>query len=488
MAYPAEQLLNLPLPSNGLRYGSYAEIERQWPATHGAGSVCLWGDDRFAAVSITIDDNNVSDFPFWRQVSADNGWKLTWFVIVHPYLWDIYNNVPGINTGYFGTAAQFKTLYDEGHEVELHGSADPMNSLSDADYEDHVLRSINYLESVIGNQITTFAYPSGKVDRGDDTRSFIPIIGRHLISSRGTSGGATPISNVDYLQTKSMGEAASLDPATSNWAKMEQTDKKIAFSAYRGWAVLLFHKMQDQASTLVTMDFIKAGEDAGKYWVKPYSHVARYAQQRESSTLVVNRATPSKIEFTLTDRMHDEIFNVPLTVKFRADGWTGAKAHQNGTPVPVRLVTNAGATYALVDAVPDRGPVALRATAPDTDNDGMPDVWEIEQGFNPEDPADAVLDADQDGWTNREEFLADSNPKDRSDHLISWLEREGEGFTFAFSPIPQWATPKVEYSPNLTDWYPLTPSVISQESGVARLHDPTVPTGRRFYRLKLTEN
>jgi peptidoglycan/xylan/chitin deacetylase (PgdA/CDA1 family) len=483
-----EQLLNLPLPSDGLRYRSYAEIEPKWPATHGVGSVCLWGDDRFAAVSITIDDNNTPDFPFWRQVSADNGWKLTWFVIVHPYLWDIYNNVPGSNTGYYGTAALFKTLYDEGHEVELHGSDGPMNSLSDVDYEDHVVRSINHMESVIGNQMTTFAYPSGEVDRGDGTKSFIPIIGRYLISARGTSGGATPVTNLDYLQTKSMGTATNIDPLTSNWAKMEQKPVNLKFSAYRGWAVCLFHKVQDQASTLATMNFIKAGENAGKYWVKPYSHVARYAQERESSTLTVTSVSPSKIAFTLSDRMHDGIFNVPLTVKFRTNGWTGAKAHQNGTPVPVRLVTNAGATYALVDAIPDRGPVALRATAPDTDNDGMPDVWESEQGFNPGDPADASLDEDKDGRTNREEFQADTLPKNHSDRLINWLEREGEGFTFVLSPIPQWATPWVEYSPNLIDWYPLTPSVISRESGVVRLRDPAAPTDRRFYRLKLTEN
>jgi hypothetical protein len=243
---------------------------------------------------------------------------------------------------------------------------------------------------------------------------------------------------------------------------------------------------KDKAATIALFDFIKANES--KYWVKPYSHVARYAQQRESSALTVTGVSSSKITFTLTDQMHDGIFNVPLTVKFRTNGWTGAKAHQNGKPVPVRLVTHAGATYALVDAVPDRGPVALRATAPDADNDGMPDLWETEHGFNPGDPTDALEDADQDGRTNREEFLADTLPKNRSDRLVNWLEREGEGFTFALSPIPPWATPWVEYSPNLVDWYPLTPSVISQESGVVRLRDPAALTDRRFYRLKLTEN
>jgi peptidoglycan/xylan/chitin deacetylase (PgdA/CDA1 family) len=480
-----EQLLNLPLPSDGLRYDSYSEFDFQWPATHGTGSVCLWGDDKLSAVSFTIDDNITPDFPFWRQASLDYGWKFTWFVIVHPYMWDIYNNVPGTNTGFYGTAAQFKVLYDEGHEVELHGSTGPMNNLSDVDYEDHVLRSRAHLESIIGNKITTFAYPSGETDRGDGTNSFRPIIGKHMIGARGTTGGPTAVTRVNYLETYSMGTALDTG-STSRWAKLENKSASIKSTYYRGWAVVLNHLVQDKVATIALFDFIKANES--KYWVKPYSHVARYAQERESSTLTVTSVSPSKIRFTLTDRMHDGIFNVPLTVKFRTNGWTGAKAHQNGTPVPVRLVTHAGATYALVDAIPDRGPVALRATAPDTDNDGMPDIWESEQGFNPGDPTDAALDEDKDGRTNREEFQADTLPKDRADRLINWLEREGEGFTFVLSPIPQWATPWVEYSPNLTDWYPLTPSVISQESGVVRLRDPAPLSNRRFYRLKLTEN
>ncbi|MEM7608462.1 MAG: hypothetical protein AAF411_24165, partial [Myxococcota bacterium] len=40
----------------------------------------------------------------------------------------------------------------------------------------------------------------------------------------------------------------------------------------------------------------------------------------------------------------------------------------------------------------------------DSDRDGMPDVWEGRQGFDPE-RDDSALDADDDGYTNLEEFL-----------------------------------------------------------------------------------
>lgn len=41
----------------------------------------------------------------------------------------------------------------------------------------------------------------------------------------------------------------------------------------------------------------------------------------------------------------------------------------------------------------------------DTDNDGMPDDWEISHGLNPNDPTDANEDQDGDGYTNIEEYI-----------------------------------------------------------------------------------
>lgn len=41
----------------------------------------------------------------------------------------------------------------------------------------------------------------------------------------------------------------------------------------------------------------------------------------------------------------------------------------------------------------------------DTDGDGMPDKWESEKGFDPDDPMDGTLDPDGDGYTNLENYL-----------------------------------------------------------------------------------
>ena len=51
------------------------------------------------------------------------------------------------------------------------------------------------------------------------------------------------------------------------------------------------------------------------------------------------------------------------------------------------------------------------AGARDTDKDGMPNVWEIANGFNTNSAADATLDADSDALNNRAEYLAGTNPR-----------------------------------------------------------------------------
>jgi len=52
----------------------------------------------------------------------------------------------------------------------------------------------------------------------------------------------------------------------------------------------------------------------------------------------------------------------------------------------------------------------------DADQDGMPNDWEKRHGLNPNDPADANLDKDGDGFTNLEEFEAKTDPTDRDSH------------------------------------------------------------------------
>ena len=81
----------------------------------------------------------------------------------------------------------------------------------------------------------------------------------------------------------------------------------------------------------------------------------------------------------------------------------------------------------------------------DTDHDGMPNDWEKKYGFNPNDPADAAKDADGDGFTNLEEYKAETDPKDKTSHpdyleslaLAGGIKQTTLPFYFnAVTPIP----------------------------------------------------
>lgn len=55
----------------------------------------------------------------------------------------------------------------------------------------------------------------------------------------------------------------------------------------------------------------------------------------------------------------------------------------------------------------------------DSDHDGMPDAWERRHGLDPHNPADGTADPDKDGYTNLEEFLNGTNPREFIDYTKS---------------------------------------------------------------------
>lgn len=69
----------------------------------------------------------------------------------------------------------------------------------------------------------------------------------------------------------------------------------------------------------------------------------------------------------------------------------------------------------LIDSQEDVGgwPPLRSVDAPvDADRDGLPDAWETVHGLHSGDASDQAADADEDGYTNLEEFLNDTDPRD----------------------------------------------------------------------------
>ncbi len=127
----------------------------------------------------------------------------------------------------------------------------------------------------------------------------------------------------------------------------------------------------------------------------------------------------------------------------------------------------------------------------DDDGDGIPGWWEELHGLSDSDPSDAGIDADGDGFTNRQEYLAGTDPRDASSVLrvgeiaqraledgggvaVSWASAAGRRY-------------KLERSYNLRDWT----TIADEEEAAPPLNtvvdDTPPPDGRAFYRLELLE-
>lgn len=85
----------------------------------------------------------------------------------------------------------------------------------------------------------------------------------------------------------------------------------------------------------------------------------------------------------------------------------------HGTPLAMHVGTYSGIVLRVSDGEASTALPAFDIHVHgvlDSDMDGMPDEYELEHGFDPFDPSDALADADQDGVPNVDEFEAGTNP------------------------------------------------------------------------------
>jgi len=74
-------------------------------------------------------------------------------------------------------------------------------------------------------------------------------------------------------------------------------------------------------------------------------------------------------------------------------------------------------TNLVGSSIPNISGAAVLTVLADDDRDGVPNAWETAHDFDSNDPADALLDPDQDGMINWQEYLAGTDPLDPTSSL-----------------------------------------------------------------------
>ena len=122
-------------------------------------------------------------------------------------------------------------------------------------------------------------------------------------------------------------------------------------------------------------------------------------------------------------------------------------------------------------------------TLADADHDGIADIWEIANGLNTNDVADAVLDSDGDTLSNRSEFLAGTDPTNPASYLKIDSITANSGAMLAFGAISN-RTYSVQYSDVVGSgfWFKLTDIAARSSNRVETIYDSAYATNR-IYRL-----
>jgi hypothetical protein len=121
----------------------------------------------------------------------------------------------------------------------------------------------------------------------------------------------------------------------------------------------------------------------------------------------------------------------------------------------------------------------------DTDGDGMPDLWELRHALNPDAPQDASLDLDLDGLTNREEYLAGTDPRDPASVLRLEEIRVASDVTLRFTAVPR-RSYVVQFTDSLAagSWATLATVPPRASTRAVTLHDPD-QVNTRYYRVRV---
>ncbi len=242
--------------------------------------------------------------------------------------------------------------------------------------------------------------------------------------------------------------------------------------------------------------------EAGRYTVRVDDGIVSVLSPPASLVLLINptiiqpplsQSVVAGANVTLSVRVTNTATS-PIGYRWRRGSVT-LKFEDSTQTVAYFLLTNvqATATYSVVvtNAASIGGILSAGAAitvVADSDGDGLPDEWELANGLNPSDPADANADVDGDTMTARAEYIAGTNPRDAQSYLrVDPVGLAGfpGGATLTFNAVSN-RTYAIEFTDALGSgaWNRWTDVEAAPTNRVQTLEIPgAVGSGARTYRL-----
>lgn len=311
-----------------------------WPSgAYGSANIALWKDNAKGVVTVTVDDSIVSNFDEWTVYHNEYGVNVTFYVPTG---------------GGKGNQSTWEEMIEKGHSVQSHTLSHPSTGnyeiMSEAAEWMDFYVSAKQINQMLQIPSLTVAYSWGYNNEELSNKLFI--------GGRGVYGVSNGVKRTNYNSASSYSGFSSKSIANIAATHTE------GGSNFGGWVSTHYHQIGETTILESTLAHISAAQEAGELWSAFFSDASQYGQERDTATLSVTSATANQVKFNLTDKMNDELFTLPLTVKIKVDGtWQYAAATQNGVKRDVKIVTNSEGTFLMVDAVPDAGEVTVTRLA-----------------------------------------------------------------------------------------------------------------------------
>ena len=128
----------------------------------------------------------------------------------------------------------------------------------------------------------------------------------------------------------------------------------------------------------------------------------------------------------------------------------------------------------------------LYVTRLDLDRDGMDDAWELANQFNPDQRADAIEDADGDGHTNLQEYLAGTGPHDPNSVMrVQTIQKDANTIRIQFTSVLDRFYCVERATTFLAEWTVVADNIRGTGALVEVTDSASINSSSQLYRVRL---